>query len=277
MNETERTRACWQCEQPHGAPCHTVARTTRLDSALARKHGLAHVLSAQRTVRYIPSIFFCVVVSTFVLFLRDSTRTRSGVALIKSAMPGQVCVGVGVLVTRSDGAVLLGLRKGAHGSGTWALPGGWLEKNEDFIACAARELEEETGLTPTELNMCEANVLPCVANNVMDKGVHSVTVFVGIPLRSLDAASKVNVREPDKCQAWRWVQPSEPILAPSVSSPRAQPLFPPLEHLIATDYWRTEVRSGSRSLSWLVRNHQWAVGTIAGLAALAILSRDRQR
>ena len=55
-------------------------------------------------------------------------------------------VGVGVLVVR-DGHLLLGQRRGSHGAGTWALPGGHLERGEDAVACGRRELLEETGLT----------------------------------------------------------------------------------------------------------------------------------
>ncbi len=57
-------------------------------------------------------------------------------------------VGVGVIVVRT-GRVLLGLRQGSHGEGTWALPGGHLEFGETVPACAARELLEETGLVAT--------------------------------------------------------------------------------------------------------------------------------
>ena len=46
----------------------------------------------------------------------------------------------------AKGKVLLIKRKFAPGIGKWALPGGFKNKNESFVACAARELFEETGL-----------------------------------------------------------------------------------------------------------------------------------
>ena len=36
-------------------------------------------------------------------------------------------VGIGVMIQNADGLVLLGLRKGSHGSGEWSFPGGHLE------------------------------------------------------------------------------------------------------------------------------------------------------
>ena len=57
-------------------------------------------------------------------------------------------VGVGIFVRRPDGAILMGLRKGSHGAGTWWLPGGLVEADEDLIDATEREMHEETGLTP---------------------------------------------------------------------------------------------------------------------------------
>lgn len=56
-----------------------------------------------------------------------------------------VRVGTAVILMR-EGKVLVGKRKGSHGAGTWALPGGHLEMGEAMEACVLREVKEETGI-----------------------------------------------------------------------------------------------------------------------------------
>lgn len=66
-------------------------------------------------------------------------------------------------------------RKGSHGTGTYALPGGHLEFSETFGACAIRETLEETGLSVTNTKVA------WVENSVWGEGdaeQHYVTVFV---------------------------------------------------------------------------------------------------
>ena len=108
--------------------------------------------------------------------------------------------------------------------------------------------------------------MPVVANNVMDSGtVHSVTVFVRLSLATSAAASKVRVMEPNKCHEWRWCSPIE---APP------QPMFPPLEHLMTSDYWRDAFEPKKK---YSVQGHQVAaVAGVAGflLGALAVRSRS---
>lgn len=60
-------------------------------------------------------------------------------------------VAVGVIL-RADGLVLLGDRPaGKPWAGWWELPGGKLEPNETVLEALTRELQEELGITPTEV------------------------------------------------------------------------------------------------------------------------------
>ncbi|KAL4790211.1 NUDIX hydrolase domain-like protein [Aspergillus venezuelensis] len=115
-----------------------------------------------------------------------------------------VRVGVGVFALTPDGKFIIGQRKGSHGAETWALPGGHLELNESFEACALREVVEETGLKldPSSIRFLTAT------NDIMpsDKK-HYVTIFVSG--RILPGQGEAQIREPEKCSEWRIVEWSE--------------------------------------------------------------------
>ena len=59
--------------------------------------------------------------------------------------PNVITVGVQCFVF-SGSHLLLGLRTGGFGTGTWGLPGGHLEQGETILEAASRELAEETGI-----------------------------------------------------------------------------------------------------------------------------------
>jgi 8-oxo-dGTP diphosphatase len=108
--------------------------------------------------------------------------------------PRRPQVGVGVLVV-VDGTILLGLRRGAHGSGTWSPPGGHLEYGEDPVDCVRREAAEEAGI---ELGECR---FAGVTNDIFEvEGRHYVTLFYTAAL----ASGVPTVLEPTKCEQWRW-------------------------------------------------------------------------
>lgn len=129
----------------------------------------------------------------------------------KPASSARVGVGVGVLVLH-EGLVLLGRRLGSHGAGTWSAPGGRLEFGEQIEACAARELQEETGLVASHFE------LGPYTNDLFEEVQEQyLTVFVvarGIRGRPVN-------REPGKCEGWAWF--------PWDGWPA--PLFKPLESL----------------------------------------------
>ena len=59
-----------------------------------------------------------------------------------------VTTDVVIFTIRDDRLQLLLIRRGGEPfKGMWALPGGFLDIDEDLDQCAARELQEETGLT----------------------------------------------------------------------------------------------------------------------------------
>src|SRR5690606_13616910 len=120
-------------------------------------------------------------------------------------------VGVGAVV-RDGGRVLVMRRTGAHGAGTWGLPGGHQEDGESPEGAAARETLEETGLVvrPTARLGFSDDPMPEI-------GRHYVTLFIGCTV----VTGEPELREPEKATALAWLTPDE------LRSRRAE-LFAPL-------------------------------------------------
>lgn len=107
-------------------------------------------------------------------------------------------VGLGVIVQRGH-HVLFGRRTGAHGEGTWSIPGGHLEFGESFAECAHREVLEETGV---EINVETLSPVG-FTNDIFtgaDRGKHYVTLYFVAKYRSGEAG----VVEPHKFEAVAW-------------------------------------------------------------------------
>lgn len=102
-------------------------------------------------------------------------------------------VGIGVMILK-DGKVLLGKRKGAHGEGDWAFPGGHLEWMESIEECARRETMEEAGIEIENLRF------QMVANVKAWKPKHYVHINILADWKS----GEPEIREPDKCDGWAW-------------------------------------------------------------------------
>ena len=103
-------------------------------------------------------------------------------------------IGVAVIL-KKDGKVLMGKRKGAHGSGTWSFPGGHLEFNETIEETAKRELKEETNLEIKTLTLG-----PYTEDFFEKEDKHYITIFV---LADYVSGSP-ELMEPDRCEEWLW-------------------------------------------------------------------------
>lgn len=102
-------------------------------------------------------------------------------------------VGISVLILK-EGKLLLGKRRGSHGAGEYAAPGGHLEHLESFQTCATREVLEEAGIEVGPLRFL------CVRNATQYAPKH----YVEIAFVTEWKAGEPEVREPDKVDRWDW-------------------------------------------------------------------------
>ncbi|MFL0155777.1 nucleotide triphosphate diphosphatase NUDT15 [Mycobacteroides chelonae] len=111
--------------------------------------------------------------------------------------------GVGCFVVK-DGRFLMGRRRGAHGTGTWSVPGGWIERGESPESAAMREVWEETGMRATDAHAVGATT------TVHAEGLCSLTVWV---VSRWESGEPICI-EPDKFVEQRWCALEEGLPTP---------------------------------------------------------------
>ncbi|MDD5606498.1 MAG: NUDIX domain-containing protein [Candidatus Pacebacteria bacterium] len=104
-------------------------------------------------------------------------------------------VGIGVMIIK-NGKVLLGKRKGSHGQGEYAFPGGHLEYKESFKDCAEREVDEECGIKIKNIRF------QFLANVTKYEPKH----YVHIGLLADWQENEPKVLEPEKSESWDWYE-----------------------------------------------------------------------
>ena len=102
-------------------------------------------------------------------------------------------VGVGVMIVK-NGSVLLGKRKGAHGVGEYAFPGGHLEYMESFERCARRETLEECGIEIDHIRF----------QFVANVRAYAPQHYVHVGLLADWKSGTPEVLEPEASEAWEW-------------------------------------------------------------------------
>lgn len=116
--------------------------------------------------------------------------------------------GVGVAVLK-DNRILIGKRKGSHGSGSWSLPGGHIEpiKDKTLADAGVREVSEETGIQCRVFSPDGIREDLCAVYHQLAEDKFYVTVYLFAEY--LDGPDPIVPLEPDKCEFWRWVNLTE--------------------------------------------------------------------
>ncbi len=109
-----------------------------------------------------------------------------------------VRVGVAAWVYNREGHILMGLRKGSHGAGTWSLPGGYVDFGEHPTQTVRREILEETGMPVGKIIACIAfayghHVFP-------EDNKQHITLFFNAQWKGVEP----KLIEPEKCERWEW-------------------------------------------------------------------------
>lgn len=138
------------------------------------------------------------------------------------AAPVVVRVGVGVAILSDEqpNRVLVGRRKGSHGAGTWALPGGHVEMGESVQTTAVREVKEETDL---DLDPSSVRLVGFTQDCFDASSKHYVTLITCAKLAPT-SAPLLN-KEPHKCEEWIWSSLEE-------LAARRDECFLPLQHAL---------------------------------------------
>ena len=100
--------------------------------------------------------------------------------------------GLAVMILKEE-KVLLGKRKGSHGAGEYAFPGGKLEWWESFEECAKRETREEAGIEIENIRFLRLLNFKFYDKHFVDVGV----------LADWKSGEPI-VKEPEKSEGWDW-------------------------------------------------------------------------
>lgn len=127
-----------------------------------------------------------------------------------------VRVGMGIFIFK-NGKFLMLQRHGAHGAGSWSIPGGHIEYGESFEDTAQREVAEETGLKIKNIRFAAAT-----NDFFKEEKKHYITIW----MRSDWSSGEPSIMEPEKCLRQGWCT--------FATLPKA--LFLPWNQLLASDF-----------------------------------------
>lgn len=138
--------------------------------------------------------------------------------------------GVGVIVCKNR-RVLVGQRKGSHGGGCWAFPGGHIDPTDKSLkACGEREVLEETGIvcnvfSPDQYRQDLFTTFDILSEDgsKMYVTVYLVANYLLGGLQTNDGL-RISPLEPEKCDGWYWKTLEE--LATLIADDKAKTWIP---------------------------------------------------
>ncbi len=107
-------------------------------------------------------------------------------------------VGVGVMIIK-NGKVLFHKRKGSHGDGEYAWPGGHLEYMESFEDCVRREVYEEAGIEIKNIKFLR----------LLNLKSYAPKHYVDLGFIAEWASGEPQILEPEKNDGWNWYDMDE--------------------------------------------------------------------
>lgn len=146
----------------------------------------------------------------------------------KPKTDAEVKAGVGVIVCKGH-KILVGERKGSHGAGVNAFPGGHLDavdcRNGVLVGrtglwvCGEREVKEETGMTVQCFSPDKYRESLFTTSDILSEDgskIYMTSYVVADYLHGGEQITKggkemVKPEEPDKCKMWHWVTIDELI------------------------------------------------------------------
>ena len=130
-------------------------------------------------------------------------------------LPYRPCVGL--MLVNAEGRVFVGKRIDAKEGDSWQMPQGGIDKGEDLRVAALRELQEETGLPETLVDVLAQSReelfydLPDDLIGKLWRGKYRGQRQWWMLLRftGTDADVKLDAHEPPEFNDWKWVSPED--------------------------------------------------------------------